>query len=276
MTYLTEERQFKMYKFSLNSLKLVSYLAPNWFYFYKAVGQYLERSLGIKVSIQQGEFSPLEDLALLREQWDLAFICGLPLVQLRSLRPEQFVPIAAPVMQAPRYQNLPIYFADVIVRRDEMVNDFEALANKTFCHNDSGSNSGYHLVFQYLAQHKKSDPFFGQIIQSGSHQDSIRWVVDGLADCAAIDSTVLEQEFQNFPALMSQVCIVKSIGPAPMPPLVAANRRVSEAIASLRTLLLQPDSELLSVMANAVVLGYQAVDWSDYETINPALQHFVD
>jgi phosphonate transport system substrate-binding protein len=262
-----------MYNSSVNSLNLVSYLAPNWFYFYRAVEQYLGRSLGIEVSLQQSEFSPLEDLALLRGQWDLAFICGLPLVQLRQIRPDQFLPIAAPVMQAPRYQNLPIYFADVIVRRDLTLNSFDDLAHKTFCFNDLGSNSGYHLLFQYLEEHKKAEPFFGQVLQSGSHQDSIRWVVDGLADCAAVDSTVLEQEFQNAPELRSQVHVVKSIGPAPMPPLVAANRLGSEFIASLRTLLLQPDSELLAVMANALVLGYRAMDWSNYETINPSLQH---
>jgi phosphonate transport system substrate-binding protein len=273
MARLSSKRQFKMHNFSSNSLSLASYLAPNWFYFYEAAGQYLGRSLGVKTKILQGALPPLEDPALLEGRWDLAFICGLPLVQLRQTQPEPFQPIAALVMQAPRYQELPIYFADVIVHQARNSNDFGALANKTFCYNDSGSNSGYRLIFQYLCQNKKPRPFFGQMIQSGSHQASIRWVADGLADCAAIDSTVLAQEFQNFPELMSQVKVIKSIGPSPMPPLVAANRLGSEAIMYLRHLLLQPDRELLAVMASAQVQGFRAVDWSDYEAIAQTLQH---
>jgi phosphonate transport system substrate-binding protein len=256
-----------MHNFLLNSLSLVSYLAPNWFYFYEAVGRYLGRSLDVQIRVQQGALSPLEDPALLEGIWDLAFICGLPLVQLQRIRPEQFRPIAAPVMRAPRYQGLPFYFADVIVHRDRNLYCFASLAGKTFCYNDSGSNSGYHLVFQALRQNKTPEPFFERVIESGSHQASIRWVADGLADCAAIDSTVLAQEFQNFPGLRSQVRVIESLGPSPMPPLVAANRLGSEAIMQLRHLLLQPDPELLAAMANAQVQGYRAVDWIDYEAI---------
>ena len=113
MARLLGERPFKMHNFSLNSidsLNFASYLAPNWFYFYEAVGQYLGRSLGVGIKIQQGALSPLEDPLLLEGCWDLAFMCGLPLVQLRHIRPDQFRTIAAPVMQAPRYQGLPLLF----------------------------------------------------------------------------------------------------------------------------------------------------------------------
>ena len=157
------------------------------------------------------------------------------------------------------------------MQQEQNLDGFNTLAGKTFCYNDLGSNSGYHLVFQALRQNKGPESFFGSVIQSGSHQVSIRWVADGWADCAAIDSTVLEREFQNFPDLRSQVKVIASIGPSPMPPIVAANRLGVEATTELQRLLLHPDRELLGVMTDAQVQGYQAVDWSDYEVIAQTL-----
>jgi phosphonate transport system substrate-binding protein len=256
-----------MQNFSLRSLSLVSYLAPNWFYFYKAVEQYLGRTLNLETSLQQSVLSPLEDTVLLGGKWDVALICGLPLVQLHRIKPEQFQPIAAPVMAAERYRYRPIYFADLIVRNQSSLNSFNALEGKVFCFNDSGSNSGYHLIHQHLLRNQKPNPFFRQMLQSGSHQTSIRWVAEGLADCAAIDSTVLEQEFRGYPELKSQVRMIESIGPSPMPPIVAASRLGVDVIAHLRHLLLYPDAELQSVMDRASVKSYAAVAWENYGSI---------
>lgn len=51
------------------------------------------------------------------------------------------------------------------------------------------------------------------MIQSGSHQRSIRLVVDGLAECAGIDSVVLEQELRDLPDLSRHLRVVETIGP---------------------------------------------------------------
>ncbi|HBE36299.1 MAG TPA: phosphate ABC transporter substrate-binding protein, partial [Cyanobacteria bacterium UBA11368] len=43
-------------------LKLVSYLAPNWFWFYEAVAAYLGRFLKTETQIISGEGDPLLEL----------------------------------------------------------------------------------------------------------------------------------------------------------------------------------------------------------------------
>jgi phosphonate transport system substrate-binding protein len=228
----------------LNSLRIASYLAPNMMSFYRAVGRYLERVLKLKTYIWQSEFDPLEDPKLLHDQIDLAFICGLPFARYTQTGPDQFVAIAAPVMQAERYQNRPVYFSDVIVSATSQLTSLDQLAGKTFCYNDPGSNSGYNLLRDRLMRTGYPSHFFGKVIQSGSHQHSIAWVADGKADCAAIDSTVLEQELRNSPERSLQLRIIESIGPCPMPPLIAAQRLGKSFFNQLQAALLQPDTEL--------------------------------
>ncbi|HEY9813576.1 MAG TPA: PhnD/SsuA/transferrin family substrate-binding protein, partial [Candidatus Sericytochromatia bacterium] len=175
----------------------MSYLAPNMFWFYKAVGAYLERVFDLETQIVQSFADPLSDPVLLDEQLEIAFICGLPFIRYHRVAPAQLEALVAPVMQANRYQNQPVYFADVIVNAGSNIKTFDDLAGKTLCYNDLGSNSGYNLLRYRLMQGEYSSSFFGKVIPSGFHQRSIQWVVNGLADCSAIDSTVLEEELRN-------------------------------------------------------------------------------
>jgi phosphonate transport system substrate-binding protein len=92
-------------------------------------------------------------------------------------------------------------------------------------------------------------------------------VVDGLADCSAIDSTVLEQELRDFPELSPRLRVIESIGPCPMPPVVAAQRLGSAFIDSLQSALCQPDTELQSAMERSHIQRYVAVNAEDYEAI---------
>jgi phosphonate transport system substrate-binding protein len=164
----------------------------------------------------------------------------LPFDRYQQIEPNRFQILAAPVMQASRYQNLPIYFADVIVRAGSHFTNLPDLTSRVFCYNDLGSNSGYNLLRHYLLNSGQPNHFFDQAIQSGSHQQSIRMVISGEADCAAIDSTVLEKEVQDLPELATQLRVIESLR-SPMPPIVAARSLGADRIPQLQSALLQPD-----------------------------------
>lgn len=247
-----------------DKLRLVSYLAPNMFGFYEAVGAYLIRVLGIETQLVQSEYDPLEDPMMLQNQLDIAFICGLPFARRHRVVSSQLQALVAPVMQASRYENRPVYFCDIIVNAQSNLQSFDDLAGKTWCYNDSGSNSGYNLVRQRLIQGGHPSTFFGKVIQSGSHQRSMRLVIEGQADCSAIDSTVLEQELRDFPEFMPHLRVIDSIGPCPMPPVVAAQRLGSALINSLQLALCQPDAELEAAMARSHIQRYVCVNSEDY------------
>ncbi|MFB2922999.1 MULTISPECIES: phosphate/phosphite/phosphonate ABC transporter substrate-binding protein [Aerosakkonema] len=246
------------------SLKLLSYLSPNMFWFYEAVGAYLERVFALETQIVQSVVDPLCDRAMWDEELDMVFICGLPFIRYHRQAPTQLEALVAPVMQASRYQERPVYFADAIVNAASDIQNFDDLAGKTLCYNDKGSNSGYNLLRYRLIQGRYSSNFFGKVIPSGFHQRSIKWVVDGLAECSVIDSTVLEQELRNSPQLSQHLRIIESLGPCAMPPVVAAKRLGTTFIDELKFALLNPDLELQSAMERAQIKGYAAVCLEDY------------
>ncbi len=248
-------------------LQVVSYLAPNWFDFYQAVVSYIGDILGIKTQLIQGELDPLADPLLLQDQLDLGFICGLPLIRHCQQAPHQLQTLVAPVMVAPRYQQRPIYFSDVIVNATSPLKTFEDLQGKTFCYNDSGSNSGYNLLRYRLIQSKYDRAFFGKIIQSGSHQNSIHWVASGIADCAAIDSLVLERELRDFPELSESIRVVEVLGASPAPPLVAATHLGSSLISQISSCLLYPDEKLQTAMGKFGIQRFVSVELMDYQVL---------
>ncbi len=254
-------------------LRAISYLAPNWFDFYQSIIFYLGRILEVETELQQGKCDPLQDPLLLQNQLDLAFICGLPFIQYYQAFPN-IQPLVAPVMQASRYQNRPIYFSDLIVNVNSKIQIFEDLKGKVFCYNDPGSNSGYNLPRYRLIQSGYSQDFFAKAIQSGSHQRSIQWVTYELADCAAIDSVVLEQELRDFPELSAYLRVIESLGPYPMPPLVVSQHLGKSAIEQLQSAILHPDAELKAAMENVGVKRFAAVKLEDYELLIDTIVDF--
>ena len=246
-----------------SKLSAVSYLAPNWFGFYQSVVAYLARRLKLKIHLSHSENDALEDLLLRQDQIDLAFICGLPFDRYQQIEPDRFQILAAPVMQATRYQNLPVYFADVIVRVGSPYINLPDLAGRVFCYNDRGSNSGYNLLRHHLWKAGEPNHFFGRTIQSGSHQQSIRTVISGKADCATIDSTVLEKELQDFPELATQLQVIESIR-SPMPPIVVARSLGVDRIQQLQTALLTPDAGFQATLKAAGIRHYVPITLEEY------------
>ncbi|MEP7287633.1 MAG: PhnD/SsuA/transferrin family substrate-binding protein [Chloroflexota bacterium] len=248
------------------NLTAVSYLSPTMRGFYEVVTAYLGEMADRDAVLSQHD-DPLEDPAMLAERVDLAFICGLPLVLYNRISRNALVPLAAPVMQSSRYADRPIYFADIVVRADSTVQAFTDLAGTTLCYNDPGSNSGYNLLRYRMIEAGLTHGFFGSVIQSGSHQKSIWWVAEGKADCSVIDSTVLEQEIRNHPELADQLRIIESIGPCPMPPIVAARRLGSSIIKQWQAALLNPELALREAMDRARIRRFAPVELDAYREL---------
>lgn len=243
-----------------------SYLAPNMLNLYRAICDRLEQVADINIDLKQSTYDSLDDPTLKYGGVDLAFICGLPLVRLSRTSYNFLNPLIAPIMNDPRGEGKPIYFADVIVRHDSPFKTFGDLANSTFCYNDPGSNSGHHLLRYHMLKQGYPAPFFSRSLQSGGHTVSIQRVIDGATDCAAIDSTVLAQALRDKPELASQIRVIESTAPCPVPPL-ALNQRQIGLREKLQAALTQPDQALCDVMAGAGVIAFAPVNLDDYTII---------
>jgi phosphonate transport system substrate-binding protein len=62
--------------------------------------------------------------------------------------------------------------------------------------------------------------YFGQVVESGSHQDSLQMLLSRTIDATAIDSTVLEMAFAKEPWIIEKLRTVTVLGPSPAPPWV--------------------------------------------------------
>src|SRR3989442_204171 len=108
------------------SLRFLTFLAPNLFSFYQFLTRYLGAKLGIATDL-----SVASSYAQLAEA-DVAFVCGLPYVKVMRQHPAAVEPLAAPVLKGERYGGLPIYYSDVIVRRDSPLRSFADLRGRSW------------------------------------------------------------------------------------------------------------------------------------------------
>ncbi|MFM7886780.1 MAG: phosphate/phosphite/phosphonate ABC transporter substrate-binding protein [Pseudanabaena sp.] len=249
-------------------LKAISYLSPNLFWYYQAITKAISRNCNLSIELIEATTDPLDDQLLQNDHWDLMFICGLPLIRHNRISINPLQLLAAPVMLGDRYENQPIYFADIVVNAASNFKQFEDLAGTRFCYNDRGSNSGYNLLRYRLLEHlhHKGISYFSDVQQSGSHQRSLQWIANGLADCAAIDSLVIEAELRQFPELKQSFRIIESMR-SPIPPIVVSSRLDLLLIQQFQDTLFNPDPELQAAMRIAQVKGYTKVTTRDYEPI---------
>ncbi len=214
-------------------LRFATFLAPNMLPVYERIVAYLGRRLGCAATLAEGSsFAAFE-----RGEIDAGFICGLPYVILMR-EPEPAIELlAAPVLQGDRYERRPIYFSDVIVRRESAYQTFLDLRGCSWAYNDHDSHSGYNITRYTLLRLGETGGFFGRVVEAGFHQRAIRMVAGGEVDAAAIDSQVIAVELRDHPELAERVRIVEALGPATIQPVVAARRLPGALKDALRTAL---------------------------------------
>lgn len=204
----------------------------------------------------------------------VAFLCGLPYSQKFS-RPDRPIELlAAPVMLPERYRGQPIYFTDVTVRGDSPFQSFADLRGKSWAYTNPESNSGYIMPRDHLVKLGETSGYFGSTVASGSHQASIRMVVDGAVDAAGIDSLVLDLEFKSRPELAPQVRIIESLGPCPIPPVVVSSRLPPGFKATLGKALLgmHETPQGRAILADGLIARFVTVRDADYDPIREMIR----
>jgi phosphonate transport system substrate-binding protein len=250
-------------------LRLASFLADNARPVYERIAAYLADRLGMPAELLTGVPLAERHRRLDTGEIDLAFICGLPYAQKhdRSDRPIEL--LCAPVLAAPRYGGRPVYFTDVVVRRDHPARAFADLRGHAWAYNDAGSHSGYNVVRHHLVELGETRGFFGRVVPSGAHQRSIQLILDGAIDAAGVDSGVLELERVRRPELDAALRTIDTLGPSPIPPVVVARELDAALRARLRALFLgmSGDAAGRAVLAEGQLAGFVPVVDADYDPI---------
>lgn len=200
---------------------------------------------------------------------DVLWLCGLPYVWNWRERPDDVRLLAAPVMRSPRYGGRPVYYSDIVVRRGSGFASFDDLRGSRFAYNEPRSHSGYNVMRFHLAERGETSGFFAAARESGAHQRSMAWIVSGEADAAAVDSTVLELEFERRPSLRESLDVIDSLGPSPMPPWLARAGLDPGVCRAVRDLLLSlhEDVEGRAILASCRIERFAAVTDDHYDPI---------
>ena len=231
-------------------LRFVTYLSPGIPQkFFEAIVDHVRRTLGCKRASLQAETRVSGPERGTQDpfssgEYDVGFMCSPSFVWLRELKPPPVELLGvAPVFGDARTSGRPVYFCDVVVRRDGPIRSFAELRGRSWAYNDRCSLSGYYSLLNKLAGMGADESFFRRVFCSGSHLNSIESVVSGEADAAAIDSNVLSIRLREVPELREKLRVIESWGPFPIQPVVVRSTLHPELKEGLRASLLTMDAD---------------------------------
>jgi phosphonate transport system substrate-binding protein len=207
----------------MDHLTFASYLAPNVHPVYETVTEEVGRRLNVATDlVVETSYESCE-----RDVYEVCFVCSLPYITFERRGTAPAVPVAAPILRGRRYGGKPIYFSDVIVRNGAPFGSFRDLRGASWAYNEPLSWSGYGITRYHLLTLGELDGFFGEVIEAGFHEESMRMVARGEVDASAIDSQVLAVALRDDPVLRETLRVVDALGPSTIQP-VAVSRRVPE------------------------------------------------
>jgi phosphonate transport system substrate-binding protein len=259
-------------------LRFVTYLSPGLpVEIFEAIASRVGRKLGCSTSLEVDARASGPELAgndpFSAAKADVGFMCAPPFIWLRD-RPDPPVELlgAAPVFEDDRAGGEPVYFSEVIVRRDNPSRTFEDLARGTWAYNDERSLSGYYGLLERFAEHPDAEGM--RFLCSGSHLDSIDLVAGGEANAAAIDSNVLSLHLARNPELRARLRVVESLGPFPIQPVVVRSRLDERIKTAVRECLLSWGSTAAGreELSGLGLMGFAPVDETHYAAEQIALE----
>lgn len=133
--------------------------------------------------------------------------------------------------------------------------------------NGEDSNSGMNLLRQRLAPLHHHGHFFATVGISGSHRESLRWLREGQADLAAIDSVTFAYLARHAEAEVAGLRVVLRSAFSPTLPYITAATVSGEQLEMLRRVMNETLRELPDVVE---VLGLREVlpaSESDYQVV---------
>ncbi|HSW80002.1 MAG TPA: PhnD/SsuA/transferrin family substrate-binding protein [Candidatus Saccharimonadales bacterium] len=209
----------------MKKLRFGTFLAPNMLPVYQAITEVVGKELGMATELVVE--TDYENCA--KDINDVCFVCSLPYIEYERQGRAQAIPIAAPVLKGARYHGKPIYFSDVIVRKDSSLKSFKDLRGHSWSYNEPLSQSGYGITRYTMVKMGETHGFFSKVINAGYHEESIRLVLDGKIDASAIDSQVLSVAMRDDSLLRRGLKIIDTLGPSTIQP-IAVSKRLSETL----------------------------------------------
>ncbi|XP_071040866.1 uncharacterized protein [Parasteatoda tepidariorum] len=213
------------------TLRAGTYLAPSIpVEYFQMILHYLEDKLGIHSTLlyeSRWEGPPLDrEDPFLSGYLDLAWMTNTVYSKLlTNSSPVELLPVAPLHKHAHNGLNSALY-VDVIMHKDlsEKVKDFIDLRGCKWAYSNNESLSGHTITLSNLKELGENASFFGNILCSGSHLNSIKMVTMKKVDAAAVDANCLAYFLDSNPHLAEEVVVLTTWGPLPPYPLVVNSK----------------------------------------------------
>ncbi len=165
--------------------------------------------------------------------------CGYPL---QTIYRGQHQLLGVPTYDAPGCGDA-THRAFVIVRDESWFERPEDLRGATFALNSLHSNSGMNLPRLLFARLAGGKPFFGAVVETGSHPASIARVTAGELDAASVDCLTYVFLQDHRPEVVANLRVLAWTPASPAIPFVTSAATPADRVAALRAALLRLGSD---------------------------------
>lgn len=199
---------------------------------YRQILDYLGDRLGMGVElVQRKTYSEVSELVG-DGRIDVAFICSGPYATGKAK-------YGFELLVTPEVQGSHFYHSYLIVNQNSSMERLDDLKGKVFAFTDPDSHTGRLVPTHWLAEmNERPESFFGKLIYTYSHDNSILAVAKGLVDGAAVDGLIWEFYRHRNPPLTAATRVIKKSEPFGIPPVVASPSLSPELKESIRSVFL--------------------------------------
>lgn len=209
---------------------------------YNTFAQYLQKKIGRPVQlVQRQSYQEINELVK-NQEIDVAFICSGAYVVGKKDNLE--------LLAAPEVNGKSTYQSYIIVNANSSIRQFTDLRGQVFGFTDPISFSGT-IAPTYMVTQLKIAPkdFFGRIVYTYSHDNSIKAVLDNVVSAAGVDSLVYQYSVTKDPTLASKLRIIGKSPEVGSPPVVVNQAIETHLKTALQEALLQMDNDPLGQQA---------------------------
>ncbi|MBI5845402.1 MAG: phosphate/phosphite/phosphonate ABC transporter substrate-binding protein [Deltaproteobacteria bacterium] len=232
--------------------------------YYDDMMAYLGKRAGTGISvIQRKTYQEINEL-FSAGQADMAFICTGPYVLGR--KKYGFEALATPVIRGQ-----PLYQSYLIVGKNSLFLSLSDLKGKSFAMTDPDSLTGALAPRFWLAKvGLKPENFFGKLIYTYSHDNSIFAVARGLVDAAAVDGHKWEYFERTKPRFTRLTRILMKSEPFGSPPAVVSSSLSPEIKEKIRLglLTMHENPEGREILAKLMIDRFVEPDEKWYEPVS--------
>ncbi len=203
---------------------------------YQPFADYLQKKIGRTVQlVQRQTYQEINELVK-NQQVDVAFICSGAYVVGEKDNLE--------LLAVPEVNGKSTYQSYIIVNANSSIQQIMDLKGQVFGFTDPISFSGT-IAPTYMVTQLKTTPkdFFGRVVYTYSHDNSIKAVLDNVVSAAGVDSLVYQYAVSKDPTLKNKLRIIVESSEVGSPPVVVNHQIDPNLKTALQEALLQMDSD---------------------------------